>query len=116
MMNKRTWNQCRKKNRYRDEHTANLFRKKCEAERGVKLDYYWCAYCNGFHLTSETFRPEGYGLTQMDEDTYIYIRPINRAGEDARSYYMGNKQRNRIGIEEFERLLAIQGYINMSAE
>jgi hypothetical protein len=24
-----------------------------ERERGTKLDYYWCNYCNGFHLTSK---------------------------------------------------------------
>jgi len=23
-----------------------------ERERGKKLDYYWCHFCGGFHLTS----------------------------------------------------------------
>lgn len=109
MTNKRTWNQCGKKNRYRDEHTANLYRRKCEMEHGVKLDYYWCAYCNGFHLTSEEFRPEGYGLTVIDEDTYIYMRPIADVDEN-RMRYVGKKNRRRIGIKEFERMLAIQEF------
>lgn len=47
------WNQCGRKIRYRDEHTANQYRKKCEKERGVKLDYYWCNFCGGYHLTSK---------------------------------------------------------------
>lgn len=45
------WWQCGRKNRYRDEHEANYRRKMCERARGVKLDYYWCPHCNGFHLT-----------------------------------------------------------------
>lgn len=49
------WRQCRSKIRYRDEHTANHYRKKCERERGKKLDYYWCGHCGGFHLTSREF-------------------------------------------------------------
>jgi len=48
----RIWTQCKSKSRYRDEHLANIYRKKYEKERGKKLDYYWCHYCNGFHLTS----------------------------------------------------------------
>ena len=46
------WRQCGRKRRYRDEHTANHYRKMFEQERGRRLDYYWCKYCNGFHLTS----------------------------------------------------------------
>ena len=49
------WRQCKSKHRYKDEHTANQFRKKCERERGVKLDYYWCGHCGGFHLTSREY-------------------------------------------------------------
>lgn len=49
------WNQCKRKNRYRDEHYANLYKKKYEKERGQKLDYYWCCHCGGFHLTSTEF-------------------------------------------------------------
>ncbi len=52
-MTYRAWRQCGRKKRYRDEHTVNLFRKMFEKERGTKLDYYWCNYCNGFHLTSK---------------------------------------------------------------
>ena len=51
-MSRDIWYQCGRKNRYRDEHTANHYRKLFEKQRGKKLDYYWCTYCNGFHLTS----------------------------------------------------------------
>lgn len=30
---------------------AEKVRAKCEAERGHKLRTYWCAYCNGWHIT-----------------------------------------------------------------
>lgn len=46
------WRECKRKHRYRDEHSANHYRKICERERGKKLDYYWCPHYNGFHLTS----------------------------------------------------------------
>lgn len=49
------WSSCASKKRYRDEHTANLLRRKYEQLRGKKLDYYWCPYCRGFHLTSAKF-------------------------------------------------------------
>ena len=52
LMGNKIWRQCKRKNRYRDEHTANYYKRKCEQSRGTKLDYYWCPYCNGFHLTS----------------------------------------------------------------
>lgn len=48
----REWKQCKSKKRYKDEHAANKYRKIFESERGTKLDYYWCCYCNGYHLTS----------------------------------------------------------------
>ncbi len=51
------WRQCGSKKRYRDEHTVNIYRKMFEKERGKKLDYYWCNYCNGFHLTSKVKTP-----------------------------------------------------------
>lgn len=51
-MAKGIWKQCKSKHRYRDEHEANYSRKKYERARGIKLDYYWCPHCNGFHLTS----------------------------------------------------------------
>ena len=58
-MSKKVWLTCGSKHRYRDEHTANLSRKKYEKERGQKLDYYWCPYCKGFHLTSEEYYGSG---------------------------------------------------------
>lgn len=61
-MGKSNWNQCGKKKRYRDEHTVNLYRRKYEIKYGVKADYYWCSCCKGFHITTEEFRPEGYGI------------------------------------------------------
>ncbi len=51
-MTRIVWRQCGRKKRYRDEHTANHYRKIFEHERGKRLDYYWCQHCNGFHLTS----------------------------------------------------------------
>lgn len=107
MASKRNWNQCRKKNRYRDEHTANLIRRKCEHERGVRLDYYWCAYCNGYHLTSEEFRPEGYGIVENPE-THEFIAMKKPSNKEARKYYVGKNTRIRMSIVEFERLLCAQ--------
>lgn len=60
-MKRKEWNVCGKKMRYRDEHSANQYKRKCERERGIALDYYWCPYCKGFHLTSTKFRPEALG-------------------------------------------------------
>lgn len=51
-MDKSIWRQCKRKNRYRDEHAANYYRKKFEQARGQKLDYYWCSYYNGYVLLS----------------------------------------------------------------
>ena len=51
-MCKKKWKQCGRKKRYRDEHSANHYRKMFEKMRGKKLDYYWCGYCKGYHLTS----------------------------------------------------------------
>ena len=51
-MKKSTWRQCGSKKRYRDEHEVGLRKKMCERERGIKLDYYWCGNCKGYHLTS----------------------------------------------------------------
>ena len=53
-MTYKEWRQCGRKRRYRDEHVANIYRKMFEKERGTRLDYYWCEYCKGFHLTSMT--------------------------------------------------------------
>lgn len=65
-MNKNYWKQCGSKNRYRDEHTANYYRKMFEKKRGKKLDYYWCSHCNGFHLTSMEFDPKYYVFAETD--------------------------------------------------
>ena len=64
LMGKSIWRQCKRKNRYRDEHTANYYRRKFEQERGKKLDYYWCPYCNGFHLTSAEINTKDYDLEE----------------------------------------------------
>lgn len=61
-MTRRAWRQCGSKKRYRDEHTVNYYRKFFEQKRGKKLDYYWCEYCNGFHLTSKVYSFVGYYL------------------------------------------------------
>ena len=63
-MNKSIWRQCKRKNRYRDEHAANYYRRKFEQERGKKLDYYWCPYCNGFHLTSLEINTKDYDFDE----------------------------------------------------
>ena len=42
---------CRSKRRYRTYEFAEKVRAKCEADRGAKLRTYWCAYCNGWHIT-----------------------------------------------------------------
>ena len=63
-MGKSIWRQCKRKNRYRDEHAANYYRRKFEQERGKKLDYYWCPYCNGFHLTSAEINTKDYDLEE----------------------------------------------------
>lgn len=57
-MGKSIWHQCKSKNRYRDEHTANYYRRMYEMQREIKLEYYWCSYCNGFHLTSSVAKSE----------------------------------------------------------
>lgn len=54
-MKKSIWNMCKRKTRYRDEHTVNYYRKKYEILRGKKLDYYYCPCCKGFHLTSVVY-------------------------------------------------------------
>ncbi len=38
-------------------------RKIFEEERGKKLDYYWCRYCKGYHLTiSESLWEKFYSI------------------------------------------------------
>ena len=70
-MDKSIWKQCKRKNRYRDEHTANYYRRIYERERGKKLDYYWCPYCNGFHLTSVEIYMEDSGLKEIVETAVV---------------------------------------------
>ena len=70
-MNKSIWRQCKRKNRYRDEHTANLYRRKFEQERGKKLDYYWCPYCNGFHLTSVEIKIKDYDFDEAGRQVVV---------------------------------------------
>ena len=60
----RTWKSCGSKRRYRDEHTANQYRKKYELQRGVKLDYYYCQNCKGYHLTSTPVNYARYGYDE----------------------------------------------------
>lgn len=60
-MKKSIWKQCKSKNRYRNEHEVNQYRKMYEEKRGKELDYYWCVYCKGYHLTSaESFMSKNY--------------------------------------------------------
>lgn len=66
MKKKQIWKTCGSKNRYRDEHTANYYRKVYENMRGTKLDYYWCPYCDGFHLTSTGLDPRYYSFDEID--------------------------------------------------
>ena len=62
-MKKSIFRQSTSKRRYRDEHTANHYRKMFERKRGKELDYYWCVYCEGYHLTSsKSFLEEKYLL------------------------------------------------------
>ena len=61
------WRQCKRKNRYRDMHAVNQYKKMCERSRGKKRDFYWCDICNGYHLTSlEATEENGYKLRMAD--------------------------------------------------
>ena len=72
-MKRNIWGQCKRKKRYRDEHTANYYRKKFEQARGQKLDYYWCPYCNGYHLTSAEFIWAGFDMEEVSEMPAIAV-------------------------------------------
>lgn len=48
-----TWKGCGSKRRYRDENLVRKVMKLREKESGIKLDYYYCQNCNGYHLTSK---------------------------------------------------------------
>ena len=66
-MKKSIWKQCKSKNRYRNEHEVNQYRKMYERERGKKLDYYWCVYCKGYHLTSaESFMSKNFMILSSE--------------------------------------------------
>lgn len=43
---------CRTKKRYRNEHEVRRIIKLCEKSRNKRLDFYYCQYCNGYHITS----------------------------------------------------------------
>lgn len=60
-MDRKKWEMCGRKKRYKDEHMANYYRRKFQSDRAVVLDYYWCPYCHGYHLTSEEFVPQKAG-------------------------------------------------------
>lgn len=47
------WRSCGKKKRYRDEKAAREMIRKIHGKRDTYLDYYYCTYCNGYHLTSK---------------------------------------------------------------
>ena len=70
-MKKSIWRQCTSKKRYKDEHTANHYRKMYQRERGKQLDYYWCAYCNGYHLTSVVGNLSGKYFAFLNEADYL---------------------------------------------
>ena len=63
-MKKSIWRQCTSKKRYGDEHKSNHYRKMFERQRGKKLDYYWCVYCKGYHLTSREGNLEDYFVAE----------------------------------------------------
>ena len=48
----KVFRQCKSKKRYRDEKQARAVMKRRSREVGY-LDYYYCVYCNGWHLTSK---------------------------------------------------------------
>ena len=72
-MKKNIWGQCKRKKRYRDDHTANYYKKKFEQARGQKLDYYWRPYCNGYHLTSTEYIRAGFDLEEVSEMPAIAV-------------------------------------------
>lgn len=47
------YRQCKSKKRYKDEHQVGQMMKKRQRVTDAKLDYYYCVYCKGFHLTSK---------------------------------------------------------------
>ena len=47
----RQYNSCKRKVRYRTEGEALKALHKCKQKRDAELDYYYCEFCNGFHLT-----------------------------------------------------------------
>ena len=66
-MEKKVWRQCGSKNRYKSEHDVNQYRKKYERIRGKALNYYWCEYCNGYHLTNA--KVFYYETVEMEDET-----------------------------------------------
>lgn len=53
-INKRSlYQSCKRKVRYRDTAEVLKALRKCKQKRGDELDYYYCDYCHGYHLTSK---------------------------------------------------------------
>lgn len=55
------WRQCEKKKRYRDESEVRAVMRKRMKEADVKLDFYYCTYCKGYHLTHKKTGFDGWG-------------------------------------------------------
>lgn len=86
---------CRKKVRYRTEGEVSKARHKCERTRGVKLEYYFCPYCEGFHLTSNI----------SDIDINILNNALKRAdkrNETYRKNHPKHKRTKRVKFREEE--------------
>ena len=54
MKNKSHYNDCRRKIRFKDEHEAAKHARKYEKP----LRVYYCAYCEGYHLSSRQYYRE----------------------------------------------------------
>ena len=65
--NQSIWRQCKKKRRYRDENEVRKMMKIRQNASGQRLDYYFCEYCKGYHLTHKATMYEGWvDLGQTD--------------------------------------------------
>lgn len=59
------WRSCGKKKRYRDENAVREAIRRVHKKREVYLDYYYCEYCKGWHMTSKA---DSMLLGYADED------------------------------------------------
>lgn len=58
-MTRAEWTSCAKKDRYANQGEATWYANRAMANRpGTKLRVYWCAYCNGWHITHKKFKLE----------------------------------------------------------